>query len=542
MAAPMLPPPNILGAPQQFTQWRHSQDLAVLRCLSTPKRFPAHAVPTGGGKSLIYMMAALLQEPGKRAVILTATKGLADQLSVEFGDIVADIRGIANYRCQMEHDFPGKYEAFKIAEHREPNCDEGPCHFGRKCSLLENGCHYYDALRKARKARIVLTNYSYWMAISNYSSEGLGDFDFLVLDEAHEAPEELSKFLRVELGPWESEPHGLGFPRSNDVAIWTKWSTSGAERVGNLVSKLRAENPGAHAEIRKLEELRSKLSRLSSMDSAWIGEKTGDYGAVKWEPKWPAKHAEGCLFMGIKTVAFFSATMIPKTLNLVGVKDEEMDFHYYPSPYPGGRRPFIHVPNIQLNRYTTIGQLYIWLALIDRLIEARLDKKGIIHTISYDRMRFVIENSRWAPYMIYNDPRSGQEELKTQAVVERFKKTQGFCIFVSPSVGTGYDFPGTQCEWQIIGKLPYPDTRSAVMAARVEEDKEYGNYLTAVTLVQTSGRGMRGPQDICETLMVDDSIRWFYKRNSHLLPLWFRDTMRWADEGVLPTPLPKLVA
>jgi Rad3-related DNA helicase len=506
----------------------------VLRALSTPKRFSAQAVPTGGGKSLIYMITALMQQPGKRTVILTATKGLEDQLEREFSDVVVDIRGISNYRCKMEHDFPGKYEAFKAQfPNREPNCEEGPCHAGRVCSLKEMGCLYYDKLRAAKKARIVLTNYSYWMSINRYG-QGIGEFELLVLDEGHEAPDELAKFLRTSIGPWELEPLNIPVPRHKDVEMWAKWAKIAADRVGNLHSKLKAENPNAHAEFKRFEELAGKLLLLSTMGPDWIAEDEDD-DAVAWEPKWPAKYAEQFLFLEIPKVAFFSATMIPKTLELVGVPPEDLDFHYYPSQYASGRHPFINVPNIRLNSKTHMGELYIWLQKIDELCGPRMDRKGIIHTISYDRMRFVLQNSIYRNYMLYNDPKNGRP---TKEVVEQFKRASAPCILVSPSVGTGYDFPGKECEWQIVGKLPYPDTRSPVMSARAQEDKEYGNYLTAVALVQMAGRGMRGPDDLCETLMVDDSFRWFWKRCQHLMPLFFRDTVRWVD-GV-PNPLPKL--
>jgi Rad3-related DNA helicase len=48
-------------------------------------------------------------------------------------------------------------------------------------------------------------------------------------------------------------------------------------------------------------------------------------------------------------------------------------------------------------------------------------------------------------------------------VIEQFKKSKDPIILVSPSVTTGFDFPYEECQFQIIGKVPWPDTSSAVM-------------------------------------------------------------------------------
>ena len=110
---------------------------------------------------------------------------------------------------------------------------------------------------------------------------------------------------------------------------------------------------------------------------------------------------------------------------------------------------------------------------------------------------------------------------------------------IGPSVTTGYDFPGTQCEYQILAKVPFPDSRSPILKARCEQDKLYADYLTMQTLVQTCGRAMRSKMDQCENFIVDDNIRWFMSRNGNTLaPKWFRRTYRILSK--VPPPLPKL--
>src|SRR4051812_36586670 len=91
--------PIDIGLPAKFTKWRPGQLTALGRSLSpTAKRFQAHSMPVGEGKSLYYVAQALLEST--RACILTSTRGLQDQLMKDFASIgMVDMRGRGNYPC-----------------------------------------------------------------------------------------------------------------------------------------------------------------------------------------------------------------------------------------------------------------------------------------------------------------------------------------------------------------------------------------------------------------------------------------------------------
>ena len=108
-------------------------------------------------------------------------------------------------------------------------------------------------------------------------------------------------------------------------------------------------------------------------------------------------------------------------------------------------------------------------------------------------------------------------------------------LLVSPSIGTGYDFPYEDCQYQIIGKLPFPDTRSAVMKERCKEDKEFQHYFTMMQLVQMCGRGMRAEDDICENLIIDDNFIWMINRYGYFAPEWFLQAI--VKSNIIPKPI-----
>ncbi len=132
--------------------------------------------------------------------------------------------------------------------------------------------------------------------------------------------------------------------------------------------------------------------------------------------------------------------------------------------------------------------------------------EGFASHNSYERQRYLKEHSRFRDIMFANTAGN------TRDVVQSFRDAKAPAILVSPSVGTGFDFPHDAARYQIIGKVPFRDARGAILKAQAEEDPDYLNYLTAQDLIQTYGRSNRAPDDFSETFIVDDSIEWFLSR------------------------------
>jgi Rad3-related DNA helicase len=176
--------------------------------------------------------------------------------------------------------------------------------------------------------------------------------------------------------------------------------------------------------------------------------------------------------------------------------------------------------------------LKLWLARIDNIIRRRLDRKGIIHCVSYARRDLIIRNSRYKDLMLTHD--SGEQAV----AVEKFKSADPPRIFLSPSATTGLDFPYDQCEYSIVAKVPFPDQRSKILKARAKGDPEYAMYLTMLDVVQASGRGMRAVDDSHETFIVDDQWGWFHKKFRRFAPAWFLESCRRTES--IPNPPPKL--
>ena len=91
---------------------------------------------------------------------------------------------------------------------------------------------------------------------------------------------------------------------------------------------------------------------------------------------------------------------------------------------------------------------------------------------------------------------------------------------------SGWDFPYDECQYIIIGKVPFGDGRSPVNKARQTDDPEYGNFEAMQTIVQEAGRGTRSMQDGCEVIIVDDHWSWFWRNNKQFAPQYFHRRVR----------------
>lgn len=533
--------PNLIGLPEQFTDWRKHQLDAVNWMLDCKERFVCLCAPTGFGKSLAYMAAGYLS--GKRTVVLTSTKGLQDQIQRDFSSIAKDIRGMQNYPCI-------EAENFDLPHYTKVN--DGPCHAGAKCDKRTSGCLYFDAYRVAQRSNLVVTNYQCWMYDRQKEKQLLSDthpVKLLILDECHDALLQLSDYLAVEIERKECLALNVGWPQSGYSQLqWQDWAgfwhSRLEERIESAKQQMRMQGTSwpRLREIRTLRELDRKLEQVAGMLGQWVIEEQEQHAdtmrSVRFDPLWPKEYAQGALFRGVDKVVLVSATVRHKTAALLGIKPEEMAFREFPSTFPVENRPVWHVPTVRMNHRTEADddKMVTFLRKLDMLLDKRADRKGLVHSVSYRRARFILDNSRHAGRMMIHgsDTRS--------SVIDSFRQADpaSGAILVSPSVDTGYDFHGTLAEYQIICKLPFPDTRGTVMKARCSEDRDYSCYLTAQTMQQMTGRVCRSETDRGETIITDDNAQWMVSRYRQHFNRWWLDSYHSLRRYQNPMPLEKL--
>jgi len=488
--------PSDLGLPDKFSEYRSGQAEAIDWSLSSEKAILAASAPTGIGKSLWGVTTAVAS--ASKTVYLTATKALQNQVVSDFASCgMTDIRGRANYPCSRYTD------RFK----RAVTCDEGADH---NCSLATTtDCPYMKAAQKAEAAQLVCTNYSYWLHARANNPLALSTEDnpveLLICDEAHNAPSELASYLEIALTDEEISSHACptrnGLMNESAGRAWKTWAAQQAKDISAQQRDL-AKQYGSVAKAKQiegelyvgLEKLKTKLQRVGSMDDNWVWERT-DTG-VLFSPIWTGRYAD-LLFSGVPRALLYSATLRPYTLSQLGLAKQDYEYREFTNGWPANFGPVYYLPTVRLNYKSTEDDYRKMVAQVDAILAARSDRKGIIQTVSYARMKQVLELSRFTKQMHWNANSGASTET-----ARRYRSARPPATLVSPSYGTGWDFAYDQCEYQILIKVPFPYSESRVMQERCK-DETYRIASAMTEVQQMIGRGRRAPDDRCETFILD---------------------------------------
>jgi Rad3-related DNA helicase len=516
-----------MGLPAKFDSWRDGQEEFIDVIVTSQKRVPAACAPTGFGKSAAVVGAAL--RSGKNTAIVTLSNGLLDQYMNDFESIgMASLKGRRQYKCDMRPDDPNY------------SCEEG---YAARCPYKGTiACACSKAEMTAAVSPLVVTNYAKWTSQKMFG-QGLSHIEQVVFDEGHYMPDAIASAMQVQLNYKEvNDGLKIDFPdynQSGDFATWKTWACSARVVAENAMIAAQARITGVSDPkptwVKHFTHMRNLLRRINTLATAraadWVADEYLDQGFV-FDPIRAGRYGEAALLLRLKKVIPVSATLRPKTLFMSGIGSPDIDFREYDSDFDPARCPIYYVPTMRVDSNAqSLDPL--WLRL-DQFASPRRDRKGAVHTISYDRQQMVLANSRYASSMIHN-----KKGDKIDHAILEFEESGPGSIIVSPSVGVGYDFADDMCRWSFICKIPF-EPPSKIVKAREEDDKEYRGYRAMSTFVQMIGRDVRSKTDWSERLIGDDHCRWFMPRFAQFAPKQFRldkpgGFFRTVD--ILPPPL-----
>jgi ATP-dependent DNA helicase DinG len=515
-------PPLEFGLPEKFSKWRINQEAMIDFMQRSDKRVISICAPTGSGKSPAYIAYAMSDDVP--TAIVTDSRGLQDQLMADFGSIgLVDLRGRRNYQCGMKPGDPGY------------TCEEG---YAARCPYRGTvQCPCSQAEMRAAGSKLVVTNYAKWTAAKKFGT-GWEHIKRVIFDEGHNTYDALSSAMQVVLYHKEIERDlKLDFPKhpeADEFSTWKNWAAvaKSVTEIAMISAQSRITGVGdpKPAWVKHYTHMRNLLRRIVTLSIAspfnWIVEKLEDEAGYQFNPINPGKYTEGALLFRVPKVVVISATLRPKTMYMIGIGKENFDFREFDSDFNPQRCPIYYVPTMRVDHRSPDLSM-LWLRL-DQILAKRTDRKGIIQTTSFLYQNGVQQSSRFSSKMILNP----QGEAPT-GVIERFRNSNPGSILVSPSIGQGYDFPGDQCRYTIILKIPF-EPPSKIQKAREELDKEYRPYKAMQRLVQQVGRDVRSREDWSERFIIDSNAEWFMPRYGHLAPKSFHALYKEVD--VLPQP------
>lgn len=548
----IAPVPADLGLPTTFAAWRDVQLRSIddayaaftagLADAATSQYFVSQLIACGGGKSLANMAQIVI---AGRGAYLTATNALLEQLLAEFASIGAVvIKGRGNYTCAL-----GASDSV--------TCEDGR-HLG--CRAHKDGaCPYSNALDAAKASPIVLTNYDFWLAIHKHG-EGLGVFDILVCDEASAAVDKICDAMAIEITRIDlSRANLTALGPDASIADWRVWAVSAAAGVDAMLTvsaaRLKAIGRGdedvmrgssrAIQDHKALAALKSNLEALTTVADDWVADvawhiDAGDHrSAVGWrfDPLWPAERTGDLLYLNIPRVLATSATMTPKTCDLLGMPEEARMYREYPAVFDPRRSPLYWLTsNARVGKNMSGDDEDAWARTLDQLLRHWPDYKGLVHAVSYTWAKLLFKLSTERRRLLYH------ASWNTQAKLDEFRakpEGEGAPWLLSPAVTAGYDFAHGAARINVIAKIPMKDGRSKIMKARIKADPVYSDWLTAEDVMQAVGRVMREFDDWGVSVVIDDHWEWWYwkAKKRKLFAAWF---VQLYDAGGKTARLPEL--
>ena len=161
------------------------------------------------------------------------------------------------------------------------------------------------------------------------------------------------------------------------------------------------------------------------------------------------------------------------------------------------------------------------------------DERVLIHTVSYDLADYVIKQliSTMGPARkrLITYKSSSERDL----MIERYRSTASG-VLIAPSLERGADFKHDDCRVVVVCKVPFPNIGDRQINARLHTPGGQGWYsaMTARSLVQMTGRGVRSADDWSVSYLLDKQFIRFKQQNKAWLPQWWVEALDMSAQFV----------
>jgi len=529
--------------------------------------------PTGSGKSAIGMTLANMVS---KSYYLTITKVLQDQLVDDFGSNIIELKGRNAYRCNFYDRYGDMMVERKLLssshlnklKNENCNCNNGYCRSKfnssenkfkcTKCFLksgvdntgkprgeLDNlpvghtysACPYYDQVYKAIKASKVLMNFSSFMFQTQMTTRFDEVRDLMIIDECHNIEPQLLDFVSFSINDTHLMEYGIELPQFEKATEYKEWFE--ANNLSNilLTGLKQAKDDGDTKKEDELSRLYQKynlfLDNMNNEESEWICEcsnfynNSNNYNKVTFKPVFVKNFVHNLLFKYSSKILMMSATVLDVNVlcNSLGIDRKHVSAYRVKNRFPKSNRP------IYLNTVAKMtggkSRMHEWgpllVGAIDKIANIHAEQKGIIHTHNFAIMDLIIKQCNKTVKNRLLDQRNFKDK---NDLLKFHSSSIDPTIIIAPAMHEGIDLIGKLSEFQIICKVPYANCfDDKQLARRVEIDRKYYTWLTALKLVQSYGRSIRSKDDVAISYILDESIYRFLKEAGNMIPVWFTEAI-----------------
>jgi len=513
-------------------------------------------LPPGVGKSILALSICqrYLKDvnPNSKFDIITNSKILQEQYFTEFKS-PANLWGKNNYDCtQYSCSCESGKEFNKI---NKTKCDD---------------CPYDNSKNSYLHDTINLTNFHLYIMFQLYQEELYSQrkSNVLIVDEAHNLEEIFSDFISINLTEFMIKRMGLSkqsiilnsmktinsidsfvefceevlVNEISDRMASIKWemkkSTTGNTTQINRdlkIDKVFGENTNSSVKLMNvLGDLENYLSKIENFikDYAkspenWIMETTinkNKQKEINVQPVWAHPYLEKYIWSKYDYVIMMSGTILDKDVfsYLNGLSVHQTVYYSINSPFDVKNRPIYYMPlgRMTYNKKEETFDKYI--PFIGKLMNKYKNKKGIIHTHTY-------ELANWVKEKVIDERLIFHEmDSKNQALKEHYESDSP-TVLCSPSMSTGVNLENDRARFQILLKIPYPSLASKKNKMRQSTMPEWYTWRTIIGIIQAYGRGIRSYNDYADFIILDGCFSDIMMHNSDKIPNWVMDAIKRVD-------------
>ena len=496
---------------------------------------------TGIGKSAIATTLANMYED---SYILTMTKQLQEQYLDDFGDMLVEIKGRGNYKC----NYKGNCDFCIKAEYNLRKCGD---------------CEYNLAFKKAVEAKNVITNYDY-LYYAGVANPLLDSRELLILDEAHNlerkmlmlSSSELNReYISTKFGIDIFEPLMYGTKSINELKrkpdYWVGLCDDLIKECKKRIKKIEGDaDKSVQVTLDEFESNPSKYSNFDYVEKQNLEQDMKSFAAISLGLSYneliidlPDKNSILDNNMDI-SAEFKPYSVLDDTQNLLkmgnicifltgtlGSKDkfcqwnninpDETYYIYEKSPFDVAKRP-IYVDFVGRMSGFRRG-IPKWknkraINKIKEILDMHKNEKGVIHTSSNEQAFWIIDQLREYNLMFVG----GEDRNRT---LKEFAESKENIILIGASIKDGVDFKGDLCRFQIVFKVPYPQLNEQVKYRR-DLDPKWFYYQTVMALMQAYGRGIRDSDDYCVMYIIDSSFKQLFDYNRGFFNEYFAEAIQ----------------
>ncbi|CAL9977956.1 DNA helicase [Vibrio phage K469] len=524
--------------------------------------------PTGIGKSVIartihYAITSLISTRF-RTSISTTTKGLQDQYIREDA-MIHSLKGKRNYPCHKGCKYYNTVECKQAVKNKV-------CNPRKECAYVRARNKWTDNsdLRVTNSAMMVEMCASLCMKPENKA-------DMIVIDECHKSPDTLIDHTIMEYSTARVQPLVDGkVPNGVEIMECVKSIVMDSAKLekGALVSipeGIQETIIVLHELVEKTLEILEKLiedDRLSDKQYMMLADivdglhnlsdycgviadtnadhfivhekdiydveganpfKVKDNILVRFKPLLAQDVAEFGVYRKADYYIHMSATICgtKKYAETMGIPLEDAHIMEITNPIPLDNRRIIYMPVGRMSGKSLAETKPKMVKGLDELIELHSvgnNEIGLIHTASYALAEYIKDESQYGDRIYI-----GRNRNETMKMIESCQARGQGLVVASPSMVEGYDLKGDLGRWQAIAKVPFGFLGDPLI--KYVADQDSGSYFreAVLTVVQASGRVVRGVDDYGITYILDGSFDTLLNRSGDFFAQWYKDAIEIVD-------------